>query len=248
MQAAVAWLPLAIALSLHEPKGVRLASEGHRENLRTVLRALFASGRFTMWLTLTNVVYAMLTIVAVFSFQAQWTVRGVALGHFGWLWAAQNLVVALAARAAHRVEDRLGFGFVIAESPPFVGFGMGWLRAFAIAVGVCFPLCRAQPVVLRTHNAAYQPSCATANSLLPSACAPWCTRRPFSRALDVSGACLQHRGAVALMPPHPLRSTGQPGAANASNPRFSAQGRIVATTGRSRITRRATRSTSRETA
>lgn len=197
MQAVVAWLPLAVALSLHEPEGVRLASAGHRENLRTVLRALFASGRFTGWLTLTNVVYGMVTIVAVFSFQAQWVALGVGLGHFGWLWAAQNLVVALGARAAHRIENRLGFGVVIAAVAvlPVAGFlGMGWLPGlFAIAAGVCFPLCRAlNQVVLRDALNARMPTelRATANSLLALGMrALFALTGPlFGHALDLSGS------------------------------------------------------------
>ncbi len=197
MQAAVAWLPLVIALGLYEPARTGLAGRRHRDDLRTVWRALFRSGRFTGWLAMTSVVYGMVTIVAVFSFQAQWAERGVALGHFGWLWAAQNLLVAVGARVAHRVVDRFGFVVVVTAVAvlPIVGFfGMSSLPGqLAIAAGACFPLCRAlNQVVLRDALNVRMPTelRATANSVLALGMrALFALAGPlFGSALDATGS------------------------------------------------------------
>lgn len=171
--ALAAWAPLGIALALHEPAGARAARGRHGENARIVLRALFRSSPFVTRLVLASMLYSTASILAVWSFQMLWTEQGVALAHFGWLWAAQNGVVALAARYAHRVDDAFGLGAVIVAVCvlPVAGyFGMGALAGWAaVAAGLCFPLCRAlNSVVLRDALNARLPGelRATANSVL----------------------------------------------------------------------------------
>lgn len=171
--ALVAWAPLVIVLALYDPDDARSAPGRHGENARVVFRALFRQSPFVTRLVLASMLYSTASILAVWSFQMLWIEQGIALAHFGWLWAAQNGVVALAARYAHRADDAFGLGAVIAAVVllPVAGYlGMGGLAGWAaVAAGLCFPLCRAlNSVVLRDALNARLPGelRATANSVL----------------------------------------------------------------------------------
>lgn len=145
VNAVTGWVPLFVALGLHEPPGPRLASGQHLENLARVARTLFAE-RLTRHVVATLVVSSATTLVAVWSFQASWRETGIPLAAFGWLWAGYNLTVALTGRFAHRLEESLGFGGVVALVGvlPVVGFlGMGCSAgALGAAFGLAFQVCR----------------------------------------------------------------------------------------------------------
>jgi MFS family permease len=195
--ALAGWAPLAIALTLHEPAGPR-AQGRHGENARVVWRALFRASPFVMRLSLATMLYSTASILAVWSFQMLWTEQGIALVHFGWLWAAQNGVVALAARYAHRVDDAFGLSTVIVAVVllPIAGYlGMGGLAGWAaVCAGLCFPLCRAlNSVVLRDALNARLPGelRATANSVLALG-----MRLLFALAGPLLGAAIDRVGAA----------------------------------------------------
>ncbi|MEN8185401.1 MAG: hypothetical protein ABFS46_23030, partial [Myxococcota bacterium] len=154
VNAVTGWVPLLVALSLHEPGGRRMSSERHRDNLARVARALFARGPFLRQLLLNLVVYGTATFVAVWAYQAYWREIGVPLGQFGVLWAGYNLTVALTARFAHRVEGTLGFRGVvlIVAVLPVLGYGvMGTSGGVAgVLAGFAFQVCRGlHQVVMR---------------------------------------------------------------------------------------------------
>ncbi len=173
VNAVTAWAPLLVALTLHEPEGERLGRADHRENVRAVARVLFGQGARVSLVLVNQVWLGAATLLAVWAFQPYWTERGIPLAHFGWLWAAQNLAVALTARAAHRVEDAVGFRAVAALAGvlPVAGcFGMAFgAGAAGVALGLAFPLCRGlNQVVLRNELNAHvpEPMRATANSVV----------------------------------------------------------------------------------
>jgi hypothetical protein len=126
----------------------------HRDNLAHVARSLFAQGPVLRQILLNLVVYSTATLIAVWAFQAYWREIGVPLSRFGVLWALYNLLVAITARFAHRIEGALGFSAVALTVGvlPVVGYLLmgtsgGWL---GVAAGLTFQVCRGLgQVVLR---------------------------------------------------------------------------------------------------
>jgi MFS family permease len=154
VNALTGWMPLLVALSLYEPPSRRMSRTRHRDNLAHVARSLFARGPLLRLVLLNLVVYSTATLIAVWAFQAYWHEIGVPLGRFGVLWALYNLVVALTARFAHRIEGTLGFRSVTLTIGvlPVVGYLLmgtsgGWL---GVGAGITFQVCRGlSQVVLR---------------------------------------------------------------------------------------------------
>lgn len=154
VNAVTGWVPLVIALTLHEPPGSRMSRGRHRDNLMHVARSLFRRGPFLRHLLANLVVYSTATLLAVWAFQAYWSEIGVPLGRFGVLWALYNLAVALTARFAHRAEASLGFrgvallvGLLPVAGYLLMGTSGGWL---GVAAGLAFQVSRGLgQVVLR---------------------------------------------------------------------------------------------------
>ncbi|HME73066.1 MAG TPA: MFS transporter [Myxococcota bacterium] len=209
VNAATAWLPLGIALTLHEPTAPRMKRGQHAENLRAVARALFGQGRLLRLLLANQVLYSTATLVAVWAFQAYWSAQAIPMLHFGWLWATQNLAVALTARVAHRAEGEanLAPSAALIAGLAIIGFfGMalcgGWT---GVACGLAFSPCRAMNQVVMRHAINVrmpEPMRATANSvaalgmrLLFAAVGPL-----FGYAMDRLGpaGALRHAGWVSL--------------------------------------------------
>lgn len=137
VNAAIAWVPLPIALSLYEPDRVRMDRHRHGENLRHVGRALFQQGVFLPLLLANMIVFGAATLIGVWAYQAYWEELGIGLAAFGLLWALSNLSVAVTARLAHRFEDAVGFGPVVAAIGllPVLGYaGMGMASGSGAAV------------------------------------------------------------------------------------------------------------------
>jgi MFS family permease len=155
VNAATAWLPLGIAITLHEPAAQRMKRGHHAENLRAVARALFGQGRLLRLLLANHVLYSTTTLVAVWAFQAYWSAQAIPVLHFGWLWATQNVAVALTARVAHRAEGEASLapsaaliaGLAIAGFFGMALFG-GWT---GVGWGLSFSVCRAMNQVVMRH-------------------------------------------------------------------------------------------------
>lgn len=138
--AVIAWLPLPVALSLHEPAREALSRTRHRENVLRVYAALFRRGRFLPLLLVNQVVFGAATLLGVWAYQPYWEELGIGLALFGLLWALSNGAVALTGAAAHRASGALGFGAVavaIALLPAGGFLGMAFAAgAGQVAAGV----------------------------------------------------------------------------------------------------------------
>ena len=201
VNAFTAWVPLLVSLTLHEPARERLSRAHHGENVRAVARVLFGQGRRLRLLFVNQVWLGAATLLAVWALQPYWTEQGVPLQLFGWLWAAQNLAVALTARVAHRVEGAIGFPAVVAVAGllTLVGaLGMGFGGGVAgIALGLAFPVCRGlNQVVLRNDMNARvpEPMRATANSVVALG-----MRLVFAGAGPLLGWSMDRFGAAAAL-------------------------------------------------
>lgn len=93
------------------------------------------------------VFYGFATFVAVWSFQPYWQSRGLDIRLFGYLWAANNFLVAFVARFSGYFERRYGsilVVFIIALLPILGFFGMGLTPGlWGISFTMMFPVCRA---------------------------------------------------------------------------------------------------------
>ena len=175
--AATAWVPLLVSLTLVEPPRGKLEGT-HRENIRLIARELLRGGRVLRLTFLNLVAYGLATLLVVWAFQGYWGALGLPVWVFGLLWAAYNLAVALTARAAHRIRRRLGRrGVVLAIGVlPVVGYlgmaacasGGALLAAGGVAFGFAFQVSRGltQVVVRDELNVRVSAAMrATANSL-----------------------------------------------------------------------------------
>lgn len=127
--AVIAWLPLAICFFIYEPERALMDKRKHRENALYIYRSVFKHSKLLTLVVLNNMFYGAATLVAVWTFQKYWQNLGIALLLFGYLWAASNLVVALVARSAHKIEKTLGSEktmILLGLLPIFGYFGMAW--------------------------------------------------------------------------------------------------------------------------
>lgn len=136
VQAAVGWLPLALALSLVEPPGERLDADDHLGNMRAIVAHLTRSGTVLRLTFLALTVWSLTTFFAVWLLQRLWQEQGIDLAHFGYLWAIYMLVAAAAGRIALRVERRLGATAVLAFAGLLPAFGYLGLATLPVVGGL----------------------------------------------------------------------------------------------------------------
>lgn len=144
--ACTAWIPLVIALTLHEPDGQKLPRGSHLNNVRNIGRALFGHSRLLTLAISSFVFYGFATYCAVWSLQPYWKERGISVTAFGYLWAANCFLVAIVSRWAHAIEERVGSTAVVCAiaALPVIGYlGMAHSPGlWGLAFGFAFPVCR----------------------------------------------------------------------------------------------------------
>lgn len=140
VMALSAWLPFLVVLTLVEPPRRKLRGT-HRENARAIARALLLDSPLLRSILLTLVSYGLATLLVVWSVQDYWLALGLPLEWFGALWAAYNLLVALSARLAYRLQERLGSARVVlaVAALPVAGY---------LALAACAPATGAAPSLL----------------------------------------------------------------------------------------------------
>ena len=145
-QAFVGVVPLCIALTLFEPPREKMSAKKHGANVRYIFKVLFADSKLLTLILLNGVFYSFATLVVVWMYQQYWQDVGIPLIYFGYLWFAINLLVAVTARGAHKLEKRMGSGrtLIIMGALPIIGFfGMGWSVTIAGAMFcLAFQVCR----------------------------------------------------------------------------------------------------------
>ncbi|PCI39052.1 MAG: hypothetical protein COB53_03840 [Elusimicrobia bacterium] len=131
-QAVVGWLPILAVLPMVEPPRKQMETSTHKENIAYIARSMFGHSTLLTLVILNTIAFGTATLIAVWAFQAYWQGLGIGLAWFGYLWALSNLIVAVTARYAHKLEKALGSSFVIALMAifPVVGYlGMAWTDA-----------------------------------------------------------------------------------------------------------------------
>lgn len=152
--AFTAWTPFFIALTLHEPPRKKLETRRHLDNFFYIYKNLFRSSRILTLTLLNNIFYGTGTLLAVWAFQDYWKSQNIPISWFGWLWASYNLTVAIAARNASWIEQKLGTRFVLISIGvlPILGYlGMGWTGSLTgVIMGLTFQIGRGlNQVILR---------------------------------------------------------------------------------------------------
>ncbi len=112
-QALVGWVPLLLAVRLVEPPVARLEQAGHFRNMARICRHLMADSAVLRLTFLALSIWSLTTFYAVWLIQELWQQQGIALGLFGYLWAALMGFAALAGRLAHAAEARFGTSAVL---------------------------------------------------------------------------------------------------------------------------------------
>jgi len=171
-QVLVGWLPLLISFTLDEPPGERLAKGNHVANLVAIGRHLLKNGAVLRLTFAALSVWSLTTFFAVWLLQKLWQSQGIALSHFGYLWAGYMLVAALAGQLAEPLERRIGSTglLVVIGALPVLGYvGLAELSPFGgLVAALTFFVARGLGlVVLRDAFNRRVPSRfrATANSL-----------------------------------------------------------------------------------
>jgi len=107
VQAFTGLAPLLLALVLVEVPRPR-AQQGHRDNARQVFALLLFGKPVVLWTAFAIAVFGLLAVYAFWIYQKHWEFHGIAIDHFGYIWAAFALTVSLAARYASNLEQYLG--------------------------------------------------------------------------------------------------------------------------------------------
>jgi hypothetical protein len=145
--ASCSFIPIFIAATLYEPAGQTLPRSSHIQNFRMIWKAVFGHSKLLTFAIMAFIFYGFATFVAVWSLQPYWQSRGLSFHLFGYLWAANNFLVAWVARYAHLIERRIGsvtVVFVIAMLPIIGYFGMGLTPGLmGLLFTAAFPVCRA---------------------------------------------------------------------------------------------------------
>lgn len=151
VQAAVAWIPLVLALQLQEAPYEKL-STNHQDNLKLVLKHLFVNDHLLRLIFINLTLWSLSTFVAVWTFQKYWQEAGISLAWFGLLWAGYNLLVGLVGSQVSRLEKRWGsYPLLYALSLlPILGFvGMALLPGlWGLFIGLSFQISRGLTQVL----------------------------------------------------------------------------------------------------
>lgn len=144
--AICAWATVIVAATLYEPDGQSLPRGSHLQNFRSIGKALFGHSRMLTLAIASFIFYGFATYCAVWIFQPYWAERGIAVGTFGYLWAANSFGVAIISNYAHAIEEKLGSVKVIwlIAILPVLGYsGMASAPGlFGLLFILAFPLCR----------------------------------------------------------------------------------------------------------
>ena len=136
LQVVVGWVPVVLVLRLIEPPGERLADDGHFNNMKKIMGYLLNHSSVLRLVIAALSVWSLTTFYAVWLLQKLWTLQGIDLAHFGWLWGGLTLLAAVAGRWAHRLERAIGPHGVLL----FIGLapaaGYAGLQLFGLVGGI----------------------------------------------------------------------------------------------------------------
>lgn len=140
VQAAAAWMVLALAVLVVEPPYQAHSDPGRRVRILDILRHLLIEDPVLRQIVIAIPLYSLATFHVAWLVQPYWEAQGLSLAWFGLLWFAQSVSVALANRYGFVLERRFGAPAalaVIGLLPVFGHLGMAWLPGWAgITVGL----------------------------------------------------------------------------------------------------------------
>lgn len=146
VNAATAWIPVLVALTVYDPPGNSLPKGSHLQNFKNISKALFGHSRLLSFVILNFIFYSFATYCAIWSLQAYWKERGIEVAHFGYLWAANSFAVAVISFFTHRIEKKLGpvKVIILISLLPVIGYlGMGFSGGLiGLIFTLAFPVCR----------------------------------------------------------------------------------------------------------
>lgn len=146
VNAATAWIPVLVALTIYDPPGNSLPKGSHLQNLKNISKALFGHSKMLSFVILNFIFYSFATYCAIWSLQAYWKERGIEVAHFGYLWAANSFAVALISFFTHKIEKKLGpvKVIILISLLPVIGYlGMGFSGGLiGLIFTLAFPVCR----------------------------------------------------------------------------------------------------------
>ncbi len=139
VQAAMAWFPLVIALTLVEGNGQKMTGS-HRENFSRVFKHLWTHSPEMRRSSMNLLVWALSTFFAVWMLQKYWESADIPIAWFGALWAAGNLAAAISSKVAAPMRAKWGmrattlFACVL---PVVAYFGMATFTGYTgVALGL----------------------------------------------------------------------------------------------------------------
>jgi len=195
VQAAVAWFPLVIALTLVEGKSTKMTGS-HRENFMRVFKHLWTSSPEMRRSSMNLLVWALSTFFAVWMLQKYWERADIPIAWFGALWAAGNLAAAIASKAAAPMRAKWGINAttLFACALPVIAYlGMASLTGYTgVALGLGLYLGRGFiQVIMREEFNHHLPNefRATANSVQS-----FMFRMVFFILGPAIGWCIDHYG------------------------------------------------------
>lgn len=145
LQAAAGLVPVVLGFMLVEvPHTVTEVS--HKQNAQRVVQLLFMGKPVVLWTAAAITVFGLLAVYVFWTYQKYWEIQGIAVGSYGYIWAAFALTVSLAARYASALEQRLGTRgiFCLVGILPLIGLsgmilGSGWI---GVAFGFSLQIAR----------------------------------------------------------------------------------------------------------
>jgi MFS family permease len=132
-QAVIGLAPLVLAFALVEvPKPKQEVS--HQGNARSIIELLLFGKPVVLWTAFAITVFGLLAVFVFWIYQKYWEVQQIPIDYYGYIWAALALTVAVSARYAGVLEQRLGTRkllFLIGALPLLgllgMALGTGWI-------------------------------------------------------------------------------------------------------------------------
>jgi hypothetical protein len=144
-QAICGFVPLILGVWLVESQRPVL-TQSHGANTRAIIDLLLRGSPVVLWTALAIAGFGLLSLYAFWIYQKYWQFQGIAVEHFGYIWAVFALTVSIAARYASVVEAWLGWRrlLLITAFLPLLGLlGMVFVGGWAgVAFGFAIQLSR----------------------------------------------------------------------------------------------------------
>jgi MFS family permease len=132
-QALFGFVPLVLGFLLMEsPRPTR--TQSHSANTLAIVDMLLRGKPVVLWTALAITAFGLISMYAFWIYQKYWELQGIAVEHYGYIWALFALAVSLGARYASYIESKLGWRrlLIVTAILPIIGFlGMisthGWV-------------------------------------------------------------------------------------------------------------------------